>query len=407
MSIGPLRCGWSKRPLYLFVLLFCGVGLVDRPAQTQTDVDARDYFGQTGLMRAAEKGDTATVNALIRASANVNLADKTGRTALAASAYGGKLEVVQALIKAGADLNARDLDSGRTALVWATDFGGTAVAKALIEAGAELNIADNAGRTALMHAASLGHSETVHELINAGANPNQKDKNGNSALTHAAWACHADIVRDLMKAGATLGPQEWTKKRPPKFEDFLVHNIYKGATAPVDLHSNPEARTYRTRLREGAKHRANFAGRYIVVDWGCGSNCQVYALIDAVTGRVFDGSGAERGADFRLDSSLFIADPAQRPGDVAYSDDPVSSLPVRYLEWRDGKFMLRYVEACSVSDNHQKCGCEDVRELLFQTASRSVSRSVTAIRSPNRQQCSASKTMTLINFATLGRDRCG
>ena len=357
--------------LCILTLIFSAAGGVAHAAQTQTDVDAKDYFGQTALIRASEKGDTAAVNSLIRAGANVNAADRTGRTALlAASAFGGKLETVQALIKAGANLNARDLRPGRTALMFAADFGGTAVAEALIKAGADLNIADHSGGTALIRAVSLGYSDIVQALIKAGANLNQKDKNGTTALTLAAWACHADIVRDLLKAGATVGPEAWMEKTPPRFEDFPVKKVYKGASAPVDLHSNPEAMTYRTRLREGAKHKPNFAGHYIVVDWGCGSNCQVYMLIDAISGRVFDGTGAERGLTFRLDSLLAIADPPDAPDSVAvaYPDDPVPTLPVRYLEWKQGKFIPLYVEACSVKDMHQKCGCDDVRELLFRAS---------------------------------------
>jgi hypothetical protein len=364
MSIGLLQAGSLRCALWLCVLFLCGGG-VYCAAQTPSDVDARDRSGQTALIRAAGKGDTATVNALIHAGANVNLADDTGQTALIAAST--RLDTLRALIKAGADLNIRDSHwGGRTVLMIATDFGWTDVAKTLIEAGADVNIADNHERTALMHAAGLGRSEIVHTLIAGGANLNQRDENGTFPLMHAAWTCHEDIARELMKAGATVGPQEWLKKRRPQFEDFPVRKIYKGASAAVDLHSNTQAPTYRTRLRETAKQKADFAGHYIVADWGCGSNCQVHMVIDAITGKVFDGTGAERGVLFRLDSSLLIADPPDPPESVAYADNTVDSLPVRYLEWKNGKFSPLLVEVCSVSDGHQKCGCENVRELVLQ-----------------------------------------
>jgi len=355
----------SRLSLCLIVFFFCA--LVALAAQTKNDVDAKDNLGQTALIRASEKRDTAAVIALVHAGADVNAADNTGQTALlAASAFGGKLETVQALIQGGADLNATDLHPGRTPLMFTGDFGGTEVAQALIKAGADLNITDHAGRTALMHAISSGHSEIVEALIKAGANLNQTTEEQASPLMLAAWACNPDMVRNLMKAGATVGPQEWMQKRPPQFDDFPVTKIYRGPQRPVDLHSNPQAMTYRTRLREGARHKPNFAGHYIAVDWGCGSNCQSYMLIDAVSGKVFNGTGTERGLNFRLDSSLAIADPPDGPDSVAYPDDVVPTLPVRYLLWKHDKFITIDVETCSVKDSRQKCGCEEVRDLLRQ-----------------------------------------
>src|SRR5205807_983842 len=56
-------------------------------------------------------------------------------------------------------------------------------------------------------------------------------------------------------------------------------------TVPLILSGG--ARTYRTRLREAAKGKPNFAGHFIVTGWGCGTECLEGAIIDAKTGRVF------------------------------------------------------------------------------------------------------------------------
>lgn len=48
--------------------------------------------------------------------------------------------------------------------------------------------------------------------------------------------------------------------------------------------SSKDARMFRTNLREAAKGGVNFAGRYILTGWGCGTNCEVLAIIDARTG---------------------------------------------------------------------------------------------------------------------------
>src|SRR5262249_12273195 len=206
-------------------------------------------------------------------------------------------------------------------------------------------------------------STIAQDLISAGANVNQRDKNGTSPLMQAVWSCNRDMVRNLMKAGGTVGPGEWMQRRPPRYEDFLVRETFHGKQARVDLRSNSEAQNYRTRLRAGANGKPNFGGHYFLVDWGCGSSCQSYMLVDAITGKVFDGFGAERGADFRPDSSLVIVDPPYPNGT---SDDPVSSLPIRYLKWEKDKFVLLDVVNCSAKDDEEKCGCENVRDLLFQ-----------------------------------------
>jgi hypothetical protein len=72
----------------------------------------------------------------------------------------------------------------------------------------------------------------------------------------------------------------------PTFKDLPVSQRYKGRPAPVRLVTR-QARMYRTVLREGAKHGPNFAGRYTIVTWGCGTSCIEFAIIDARTGNVY------------------------------------------------------------------------------------------------------------------------
>jgi hypothetical protein len=69
----------------------------------------------------------------------------------------------------------------------------------------------------------------------------------------------------------------------PKFSQFPAREYSGGPTGRLDL-SDPHAYSYRTRLREGAKQVANFAGHYTVVKWGCGTDCATGAIIDAFTG---------------------------------------------------------------------------------------------------------------------------
>jgi hypothetical protein len=73
--------------------------------------------------------------------------------------------------------------------------------------------------------------------------------------------------------------------KAPRFQDFPVSDVYKGKNARLKLARYD--RSYRTRLKWAVEsQKPDFAGRYIVTAWGCGTSCIQGALIDAETGRV-------------------------------------------------------------------------------------------------------------------------
>lgn len=88
-----------------------------------------------------------------------------------------------------------------------------------------------------------------------------------------------------------------------------------GKTAPVVL--TRDDRMFRTRLKEASKEKPNFAGRYILTAWGCGTTCLMGAVIDAKTGKVYwwgfsiccwssEVDGNFRPIEFRLNSKLIV-----------------------------------------------------------------------------------------------------
>ena len=97
------------------------------------DVNARNYKGQTILMRAAEYSSPQIVKILIEAGADVN-AHNDGRTALMIAARRHSPEMVKILIEAGADVNAKTRH-GETA--W-SKYGSSEVNKLLENAGAKI-----------------------------------------------------------------------------------------------------------------------------------------------------------------------------------------------------------------------------------------------------------------------------
>ncbi len=70
-------------------------------------------------------------------------------------------------------------------------------------------------------------------------------------------------------------------------------------------------------MREASKGDINFAGRYILAQWGCGTDCLMGGLIDAKTGKTSmlpftvccileEGEEDREKMEFRRDSRLII-----------------------------------------------------------------------------------------------------
>jgi hypothetical protein len=153
-----------------------------------------------------------------------------------------------------------------------------------------------------------------------------------------------------------LGPlaAESAAQKPaagPRFESFPAR-VYRGRVAPVNLRSSKGARTFRTRLREGAREGVNFAGHFSLVGWGCGTGCMSAAVIDAKTGAVhfpkelyafgvwlFSEDG--EALTFKPDSRLLIL--SGFPYSETEREDPRAGL--YYYEWTGRRLRLvKFVE---------------------------------------------------------------
>jgi hypothetical protein len=149
----------------------------------------------------------------------------------------------------------------------------------------------------------------------------------------------------------------------PRFEDYPIAEIFHGTPAPPLLVTQDE-RMFRTRIRDGVtkgegvwrdekeQPGPNFAGRYIVVTWACGSPCGMMAIEDATTGKVYKPPISEgfmlpsvqpddpnvklwgiTEPEFRLNSRLMIvnANPDPSQGRINY---------VHYFLWENNQWRL-------------------------------------------------------------------
>ena len=126
------------------------------------------------------------------------------------------------------------------------------------------------------------------------------------------------------------------KKRTPRFKDYPVADIYKGKIAPLKLTNWDE--NWRARFQWAIENlEVDYAGRYIVMTWSCGSTCMLGVAINAKTGRVswWDvrlNYGVEKPVDYRANSSLIIISGCR--GGV-----PDEKTGIHYFKIRNGRFV--------------------------------------------------------------------
>lgn len=108
--------------------------------------------------------------------------------------------------------------------------------------------------------------------------------------------------------------------KPPsyRFDRYPAGKVYRGHPAAAKL-VTAEQREFRTVLRNGAKKGPNFAGHFTVVEWGCGSNCIAIAVVDAITGVVYDQDMPQMNdsgicaAQYKVTSTLFVVETSPTP----------------------------------------------------------------------------------------------
>jgi hypothetical protein len=120
----------------------------------------------------------------------------------------------------------------------------------------------------------------------------------------------------------------------PGFGEYPVKHVYKGKPAPPKLVTRDQ-REFRTMIRHGAQSKVEFAGHYTVPRWGCGAGCAMFAIVDSISGSVYD-------APFRV-SELPVASWER-------ADEP----PERF-GMRPDSALLR-IDGCA---NEQDCGFYD------------------------------------------------
>jgi hypothetical protein len=159
---------------------------------------------------------------------------------------------------------------------------------------------------------------------------------GPPTLALLLLAC--DRTRQRSAAGADTARDAVAVRPTPRFEDYPVADTSLGRAHPASVvfASADYGAMYGTRLRQGAAEGPNFAGHYTVVTWGCGTGCQIAAVVDARTGRLSEQTLlSANGLQFRRNSRLLYADAPtpEQPPDCASCGVPA------FYEWRAARIL--------------------------------------------------------------------
>jgi ankyrin repeat protein len=185
----------------------------------QSLVNHKDDKGKTAIIVAAQYGNSAIVDNLIKAGAHIEYQFKCGLgdknegysgycelTPLMIALYEKNDEAFQCLLKSGANPNAINECLSVSAIGAAAEQDALETVKLLLKYGADINGMPQGKENLLlicfaplMKAASKGHYEVVEYLLQHGADPLMRDENNKSALDYAQEGNHQKIVALLQQ----------------------------------------------------------------------------------------------------------------------------------------------------------------------------------------------------------------
>lgn len=210
------------------------VGTVLTGAVVMSDGAHADPRQDQALLTAASKGETVTVQRLLKEGASIDARDGSGRTALLVATRANKIDAARALIAAGADVNAKD-GIQDSAFLYAGAEGRNEILKAILATGkADLKSTNRYGGTALIPAAHHGHPETVVILLGTRIDKDHVNNLGWTALLEAVilgdgGPVHTRIVKLLVDAGANANVADREGVTP------LMHARRHGYKAITDI----------------------------------------------------------------------------------------------------------------------------------------------------------------------------
>jgi hypothetical protein len=168
--------------------------------QQGLNVDKNLGLGHTMLMLACLNGQSECVRYLISQHAHALIADAKGNTALSLAAENGNIAIVDLLLKTNPKLRMDTLMGRRKEplLITAAGYGNYRLTEYLVTHGANVKSWSKYGHTPLIAAVEFGHLDVARYLLAHGADVNAADKAKDTPLSVArkmqvskyVWSSH-------------------------------------------------------------------------------------------------------------------------------------------------------------------------------------------------------------------------
>jgi ankyrin repeat protein len=171
------------------------------------DVDSKDSFNGTGLIRAADRGHADIAGRLVQADIKINHINNLGWTALHEAIILGDgsrryVDTVRVLVATGADLQLPSQRDQFSPLEHATSKGHNEITQVLRAALRADEPSKRVANRRLLAAAERGDATTAALAIRAGANLETRDERGRTPLLLAATEDRLGVARLLIYLGA-------------------------------------------------------------------------------------------------------------------------------------------------------------------------------------------------------------
>ncbi|MGV8118157.1 MAG: ankyrin repeat domain-containing protein [Candidatus Xenobiia bacterium LiM19] len=209
------------------------------------DVNARNGFLETPLMRAVEKNNISVASFLMDRGADIDCRDCNDRTIQSIAAHENNIQMLEALCRRMESKDIKtaftSLHNGSTLLHELAESGHTGAVGLLLRKGIDINTRDAEGRTPLICAISsnsCGLQEKIKMaelLINCGADVNARDNDGKTALYEACcdngdYEEYYNMAKMLISHGADVNYRVNGSSSPlhvasdPRITDLLIRN---------------------------------------------------------------------------------------------------------------------------------------------------------------------------------------
>jgi len=173
--------------------------------------------GKTALHLAAGHGFTQIVDRLLGVGADPSAMDRQGRQPLHWAAEGNHVEAVSILLNFGGPSSGQD-KTGAAPMHLAAAGGFLHVADLLVRFGADVNSRRADGQVPLHLAAERGHDTLCQLLLAHGAEPNVVDAACETPCSRAMAEAHVRCCKVLLASGAQVRPVDSQRWVPPYTE---------------------------------------------------------------------------------------------------------------------------------------------------------------------------------------------